>query len=199
MDVALLDYGTGNLHSLAKALQATGASVRIEADPALAARSQAVVLPGVGSFGAAAARLASGSAALRQALAGGTPCLAVCLGMQLLFEASEEGEGAGIGLLEGRVRRLHTKRVPHMGWNDVVPAGDDPLLEQGPFTAYYANGYAVEPADPEQVIAWTRYDGFQFPAAVRRHNTWGVQFHPEKSGAAGLRLIADFLAEARRA
>lgn len=191
----MVDYGTGNLHSLAKALQAGGARVRIEADPAAATHSDALVLPGVGSFGAAAARLASGADLLREALASGTPCLAIGLGMHLLFESSEEGEGSGLGLLSGQVRRLHTRRVPHMGWNDVDPAAADPLLARGGFIAWYANSHAVEVSEDGPVIAWTRYDGFRFPAAIRFQNTWGVQFHPEKSGAAGLRFLAGFLAE----
>lgn len=198
MNVALLDYGTGNLHSLAKALQTAGATVNIEQDLNLAVTADAIVLPGVGAFGAAAARLAGGTVALHQALAGGKPCLGICLGMQLLFESSEEGEGAGLSLFGGRVRKLHTRRVPHMGWNEVEPAVEDPLLRRGVFIAYYANSYVVEPTQPDRVIAWTEYDGVRFPAAVRRENVWGVQFHPEKSGAAGVRLIHDFIAQARQ-
>lgn len=198
MNVAIVDYGTGNLHSLAKALQASGASVAIEQDLAAVTRADAIVLPGVGAFGDAAARLAAGSDALRQTLAAGRPCLGICLGMQLLFGASEEGEGRGLGIFEGSVRRLHTRRVPHMGWNDVAPDGQDPLFEEGTFTAYYANSYVVEPGESTNVIAWTDYDRVRFPAAVRRQNVWGVQFHPEKSGAPGLRLLDAFLRQARR-
>ena len=198
MNVAIVDYGTGNLHSLAKAFEAGGASVRIEQDLAAVAQADAIVLPGVGAFGAAAARLAPGADALRQTLAAGRPCLGICLGMQLLFEGSEEGEGHGLGIFEGNVRRLQTRRVPHMGWNDVAPDTADPLFEEGAFTAYYANSYVVEPGESTDVLAWTSYDGLHFPAAVRRQNVWGVQFHPEKSGAAGLRLLDRFLRQARR-
>lgn len=197
MNVALLDYGTGNLHSLAKALQAAGSTVQIEQDLNRAVQADAIVLPGVGAFGAAAARLTGGTVALHQALASGKPCLAICLGMQLLFESSEEGEGAGLCLFGGTVRKLHTRRVPHMGWNDVEPSSVDPLFDEGRFTAYYANSYTVEPTELDRVIAWTTYDGVRFPAAVRRDNTWGVQFHPEKSGAAGIRLINRFVSQAR--
>lgn len=198
MNVAIVDYGTGNLHSLAKALQASGASVRIEQDLGAVTRADAIVLPGVGAFGAAAARLAMGSDELKHTLAAGRPCLGICLGMQLLFEKSEEGEGEGLGVFEGNVQRLQTRRVPHMGWNDVSPDGADPLFEDGTFTAYYANSYVVEAGDSTNVIAWTRYDDLRFPAAVRRQNVWGVQFHPEKSGAPGLRLLDRFLQQARR-
>jgi glutamine amidotransferase len=226
--VALFDYGAGNLHSLAKALEAAGARVRIEPDPLRVLDADALVLPGVGAFGAAAERLAPAAAEIRRALEDGFPCLGVCLGMQLLLEASDEGAGRGIGLLAGRVRRLRAQRVPHMGWNGVHPAsarplgqgegaaapvppdpgggeGDDGAREVDPLfsglrdlVAYYANSFVVEPADPGAVIAWTVYEQDRFPAAVRRGRTWGVQFHPEKSGAPGLRLIRNFVTEASR-
>lgn len=196
MDITLIDYGTGNLHSLTKALEAGGASVRIEQDMAAAARSDGIVLPGVGAFGAAAAQLTAGAAALHSAIAAGTPCLGICLGMQLLFDSSEEGAGAGLGVLGGHVRRLHGRRLPHMGWNEVMMM-DDPLFSGVPrMLAYFANSYIVEPEDESEVIAWTQYGSERFPAAIRRDNVWGVQFHPEKSGAAGLRLIHNFLAQA---
>jgi imidazole glycerol-phosphate synthase subunit HisH len=198
MNIALFDYGTGNLHSLVKALEAGGADVRIESDLSRAVVADGIVLPGVGAFGAAAAQLAPGAAALHQALAAGTPCLGICLGMQLLFEGSEEGPGRGLGLLGGRVRRLQGRRLPHMGWNDVAMV-DDPLFAGiAELQAYYANGYVVEPADESEVIAWTQYGNERFPAAVRRDNVWGVQFHPEKSGATGLRVVHNFLAQVRR-
>lgn len=197
MNVALIDYGTGNLHSLAKALQSGGATVSIEADAGEAVRADAIVLPGVGSFGAAATQLSTGGVALNTAIASGTPCLGICLGMQLLFETSEEGPGTGLCALRGHVRRLHARRLPHMGWNDVNMI-DDPLFSRiDSLTAYYANSYVVQPADESEVIAWTQYGSERFPAAVRRDRVWGVQFHPEKSGAPGLRLIHNFLAQVR--
>jgi glutamine amidotransferase len=117
--------------------------------------------------------------------------------MQLLFEASEEGAGNGIGVLGGTIRRLHGRRVPHMGWND-VDMMDDPLFAgMDRFIAYYANSFIAVPADESDVIAWTRYGGQRFPAAVRRDSVWGVQFHPEKSGAPGLELLRNFVAQAR--
>lgn len=193
MKVAIFDYGTGNLHSLAKAFENAGAEVVIESEPAQALNANALVLPGVGAFGAAAARLAAFAPSIRAALATGHPCLGVCLGMQLLFESSEEGEGAGIAALRGRVRKLQVRRAPHMGWND-VQITNDPLFEaMDPFLAYYANSYAAEPAEPNVVIGWTEYEKEKFPAVVRRDRTWGVQFHPEKSSDAGQQLIANFL------
>jgi len=192
MRIALFDYGTGNLHSLRKALESTGHTVAIENNPVPALHADAVVLPGVGAFGDAAAKLAPFADPLRRAFEQGLPCLGVCLGMQLLFDASEEGGGAGLGVLHGRVRRLRAQRVPQMGWNAVEP-GDDPLFEGGSLVGYYANSYVVEPDDAATVIAWTEYAGERFPAAVRRGRTWGVQFHPEKSGSEGLRVIRNFL------
>jgi imidazole glycerol-phosphate synthase subunit HisH len=195
MRVALIDYGTGNLHSLARAIANGGASVSIEQDLTAALRADAIVLPGVGAFGAAIAQLASGVASLHSALADGKPCLGICLGMQLLFETSEEGPGSGLGAFGGRVRRLRGRRLPHMGWNEVVMM-HDPLFEGIPtMLAYYANSYIAEPADESDVIAWTQYGSERFPAAIRRDHVWGVQFHPEKSGAAGLRVISNFLSQ----
>jgi glutamine amidotransferase len=196
MNVALFDYGIGNLHSLAKALQVGGAQVRLETDIAGALRADAVVLPGVGAFAPAAAVLTPLAATLRAALAEGHPCLGICLGMQLLFESSEEGLGPGLGALRGHVRRLRARRVPHIGWNRVEPIQPDPLFAGiGPLSAYYANSYVAEPADTRDVVAWTEYEGSRFPAVIRHGRTWGVQFHPEKSGAAGVQLIRNFLVQ----
>ena len=199
MKVAIFDYGTGNLHSLAKAFENEGATVSIEAEPSSALQSDALVLPGVGAFGAAASRLSMYAPGIRAALGSGHPCLGICLGMQLLFEMSEEGEGTGVAALRGRVRKLQTRRTPHMGWNDVSATTNDAIFEgMGPFLGYYANSFVAEPSDPSNVIAWTEYENEKFPAVVRRDRTWGVQFHPEKSEAAGLQIIRNFLAAARR-
>lgn len=195
MRVALLDYGVGNLHSLTRALEAGGARVRLESEPEAALSADALVLPGVGAFGAAAERLRPRLAALREGLAGGFPCLGICLGMQLLFESSDEGDGPGIGLIPGRVRLLRGRPVPHMGWNDFLPMdpGDELFRDLTSTTVYYANSFAADPPDESVVLGWTEYDGDRFPAVVRRGRTWGVQFHPEKSGPAGLRIIHNFL------
>jgi imidazole glycerol-phosphate synthase subunit HisH len=197
MNIALIDYGTGNLHSLAKALETYGARVSIQAELDSAGDADGIVLPGVGAFGAAAAQLAGSAPALREAIAAGTPCLGICLGMQLLFDHSEEGLGAGLGIIGGEVRRLEARRLPHMGWNDVAMM-DDPLFHGlDALQVYYANSFIAFPADESEVIGWTEYGGRRFPAAVRRDRVWGVQFHPEKSGAPGLRLIGNFLAEVK--
>lgn len=197
MKVALFDYGAGNLHSLRKAIEAGGAQVETVTDWDRARAADALILPGVGAFGAAVAALGSAGPRVREALASGYPCLGICLGMQLLFEASDEAPGEGIGLIPGRVRRLRSRIVPHMGWNE-VETSDDPLFSGvPPLLAYYANSFVCEPEDAACAIAWTEYGGERFPAAVRAGSTWGVQFHPEKSSASGLRIVRNFLDEVR--
>jgi glutamine amidotransferase len=197
MKVTIFDYGAGNLHSLAKALERENARVAIETDPVCATRTDVLVLPGVGAFGAATERLAAGRAAMRSAIQGGLPTLGICLGMQLLFDESDEGGGAGLGVLAGRVTRLQSARVPQIGWNDVVPAGRDSLFLRAPLPiAYYANSYVCRPLDERLVSAWTEHEGDRFPAAVRVGHTVGVQFHPEKSSSDGVRFLHAFLDEA---
>jgi glutamine amidotransferase len=196
MRVSVFDYGAGNLHSLIKTLARDGAQVEIETDPERAARASILVLPGVGAFGHAAARLAPGLASMRSALRDGLPCLGICLGMQLLFDASDEGEGDGLGIIAGRVKRLEGGRVPQMGWS-TIENGDDPLLGAAPLdTAYYANSYVCHPSDENCVRAWSSHGDARFPAMVRAGRTVGVQFHPEKSSAAGVKLVQAFLREA---
>ena len=197
MRVTIFDYGAGNLHSLGKAIERAGVEVHVETDPVRAVETDVLVLPGVGAFGAAAERLAPGRDAMRAAITGGLPAIGICLGMQLLFDASDEGEGAGLGLIAGRVSRLTAERVPQIGWNTVDDARD-PLFDAAPLPiAYYANSFVCRPVDVSSVIAWSEHEGDRFPAAVRAGSAVGVQFHPEKSSAAGVRLLHAFLDEAR--
>jgi imidazole glycerol-phosphate synthase subunit HisH len=187
MNVTVFDYGAGNLHSLRRALEAGGADVALESDPARLIAGDLLVLPGVGAFGHAAARIAPARAHIADALRDGHPCLGVCLGMQLLFESSDEGAGAGLGLFAGRVRRLAARRVPHMGWNRVTwTAPASPVLR----AAYFAHGYAADAGAPH-AIATAEHEGATFAAVVAGACTLGVQFHPEKSGAAGVRWLAE--------
>jgi glutamine amidotransferase len=199
--VTVFDYGAGNLHSLAKALELAGARVAVETDAAAAARdTDALVLPGVGAWGAACERLAPGRDAVRDAVAAGLPALGICLGMQLLFDASDEGPGEGLGVVPGRVTRIRARRVPQIGWNAVeptAPAAPDLLLAESALgTAYYANSFVCRPAGAEAeraVTAWSEHEGDRFPAAVRAGpagRAVGLQFHPEKSSAPGLALVA---------
>ena len=198
MRVTIFDYGAGNLHSLAKAIERGAVDVQVETDPVRAVETDALVLPGVGAFGAAAERLASGRDAMRGAIESGLPTMGICLGMQLLFDGSDEGAGAGLGVIAGRVSRLRAERVPQIGWNTLDDARD-PLFEAAPLPiAYYANSFVCRPEDSSSVIAWSEHEGDRFPAAVRAGTAIGVQFHPEKSSAGGVRLLHAFLEEARR-
>src|SRR5438874_1438920 len=183
MRVTIFDYGAGNLHSLTKALASPDVSVRIDTDAARAADADLLVLPGVGAFGPAAETVRD----LRDAIAGGLPTIGICLGMQLLFEGSDEGAGRGLGILSGRVGRLRGRRGPHMGWNTLWAQRSDAgeRMDELP-TAYFANSYVCEPDDPGIVTAWSNHEGEWFPAVVRKDNVVGVQFHPEKSSRAGV-------------
>lgn len=193
MNLALLDYGAGNLHSLGKALEAAGAAVTVTADWDEALGLGGLVLPGVGAFGQAARALPDDITPVRERLAAGYPCLGICLGMQLLFEGSEESSGEGIGLVPGHVRQLDASVVPHMGWNDVETTPDPIFDGIDSLVAYYANSYVCEPRSSAAAIAWSRYDDSRFVAAVRAANTWGLQFHPEKSSSSGRRIISNFV------
>jgi len=197
--VTIFDYGAGNLHSLAKALESDGAIVAVESDVLLSINTDVLVLPGVGAFGAAVERLAPGRDVMRSAILGGLPTIGICLGMQLLFDSSDEGGGAGLGVIPGRVTRLEAKRVPQIGWNTVIPSDDDPLFAAAPLPiAYFANSFVCRPANERAVIAWTTHESDRFPAAVRAGGTVGVQFHPEKSSANGVRFLHAFLQDAQR-
>ena len=196
MSVALIDYGAGNLHSVHNALKAAGAEgLVITADPALVAGADRIVLPGVGAFAACAAGLRAipgmPEALDRRVRGEGAPFLGVCVGMQLMADTGEErGVHAGLGWIPGTVRALPPSpgvRVPHMGWNDVVPVETHPLIEPG--EAYFLHSFAFEGA---HVLATTEH-GARITAAIGRDNMAGVQFHPEKSQRYGIALLERFL------
>ena len=198
--VAIVDYGVGNLRSVERALARAGAETVITPDPRVVAASDAVVLPGVGAFAPAAALLLGSGLgdAVREAAGRGRPVLGVCLGFQLLFEASEEGEGGeGLGLLPGRVRRIDAApplKVPHMGWNQLRmhrPSALTAGVSEGAW-CYFVHSYAAD-ADPRDVIASVDYGG-EIVAICERGAVTGTQFHPEKSGPSGLRIYANLVA-----
>jgi len=201
--IAVVDYGMGNLASVAKALERSGADVRVTESAAAVRDAAVVVLPGVGAFRDAAARLEQSGlgAAVLERIAAGTPFLGVCLGLQLLFESSAEGgRWPGLGVFAGTVERLQTGlKVPHIGWNELewAPAGAG--MARGlpaPAAVYFVHSYAALPADPAIVAASTDYGG-QVVAAVARDNVWAMQFHPEKSSLVGLSLLANFVERAK--
>jgi imidazole glycerol-phosphate synthase subunit HisH len=184
--LAIFDYGAGNLHSLVKAISTDERVISVETDLRAAMKADLLVLPGVGAFGAAANAMRSAQAELGSALADGLPCLGICLGMQLLFDASEESPGDGIGFIPGNVTRLRTSKVPHMGWNDVEwrENGNGEAASHLE-TAYFANAYICEPEAESSILAWTTHQDAKFASVVRSANTVGVQFHPEKSSGSG--------------
>jgi imidazole glycerol-phosphate synthase subunit HisH len=191
--VTLIDYGAGNLRSLRAAFERIGAAVETTSDAARVANAELLVLPGVGAAGPAMTALS------RDGLAGAiaatsAPLLGVCLGMQLLFESSMEGDVACLGLLAGRVEPITwAPQVPHMGWNDVEPTGRHAFSAALPGTCYFAHSYAVFPTDDGTVVARTEVGGRAVASVVAAGRVAGVQFHPEKSGAAGRALLEEWL------
>ncbi len=196
--IAIIDYGAGNIRSIEKALEHVGATVQVTNDPKVVAQAKAVVLPGVGSGGAAMAQITHYGLddAIREATQQGKPFLGICLGMQLLADHHEEGEVDGLGLFRGEVRRIpHGPKIPHMGWNQVRPLQDGLAIfadipADGYF--YFAHSYYVEPQDQHGVAAVTDY-GSPYCSVIATEQVWGTQFHPEKSGAVGLQLLKNFV------
>jgi glutamine amidotransferase len=195
--IAIIDYDVGNLHNLKNALDFQGIPNRIVREPKELEAAQRIMLPGVGAFRPAIERLrrAGMEPAIRRKIAQGVPFLGICLGLQLLLEMSEEGgPNQGLGLIAGRVVRFRTNlKVPQIGWNQVALQRPDPLLEGIPDGSYFyfVHSYHAAIADPADALGLTEY-GVVFPAIVRHGNVWGVQFHPEKSQNAGLRLLKNF-------
>lgn len=195
--IAVLDYGIGNLRSAQKALEHLGAPAVLTSDPEVVAGAAGVVLPGVGAFGACmeALRAEGLEDPARAAATDGRPFLGICVGMQMLFEGSDEAPGVpGLGLLAGRVEMLPaTVKLPQMGWNTLeVRAGSELLAGlDDPAWCYFVHSYALL-GDGVEVAAWSEH-GRRFVAAIERGPLWATQFHPEKSGATGLAILANFV------
>lgn len=195
--VAIIDYGVGNLRSVEKAFTAAGCAAVVSSDLSVLRQAERLVLPGVGAFGACMNALVERGfdVLVRDRVAAGTPLLGVCVGMQLLFEESEEfGATRGLGLLPGRVRRFSDDLVvPHVGWNQIRQRAPHPLFDAVADASffYFVHSYYCEPRVDELVIGETEY-GITYASVVAQGNLCGVQFHPEKSQAAGLRLLANF-------
>lgn len=194
----VVDYGSGNLRSVQKAFEHVGAGVEVGSDAARIRDAAGIVLPGVGAFGAAMTELAALGLdeVLRERVEAGVPFLGVCLGLQLLFESSEESPGvAGLGLVRGDVRRLPPgPKIPHIGWNQAEMVKDSPLLDGVPDMSafYFVHSFAVVPARPADVLTVTEY-GTTFVSGVECENVTAFQFHPEKSSTLGLRIYENFV------
>ena len=196
--IAIVDYGVSNLRSVHKAFEHVGADAIVTGDPALIARADAIVFPGQGAFGNAMRHLRRHDLVtpLQDAVAAGKPFFGICLGLQLLFEESDEiGRHEGLGILAGRVERIETPyKIPHIGWNQIHPSRAHPLLAgiaPGAY-AYFDHSFVVRPRDPALTLATTDY-GETFVCAVAHDNVMAVQFHPEKSQTVGLQIVRNFV------
>ena len=200
--IAIIDYGVGNLRSVEKAFAATGCDAIVSGDEKVLREAQRLVLPGVGAFGACMKALKERGfdRLVREKASGGTPLLGVCVGMQMLFEESDEfGSTAGLGLLKGSVRRFGNELVvPQVGWNRIHQKREHALFEgvlDGAF-CYFVHSFYCQPRDEEVVVGETEY-GRRYPSVVAQGNVCGVQFHPEKSQDVGLRMLRNFATDER--
>ncbi len=197
--IAIIDYGMSNLRSVRHGLEYLGADARIVDSPDEIKSASALVLPGDGAFGPAMENLRAREwiAPLNDAIARGVPFLGICLGMQLLFDSSEEmGEYTGLGILRGRVKKFAREagKIPQIGWNQLRVRDSSKFLagvNDGAY-AYFVHSYYCEAEDARVIAASTEY-GIEYASVVERDNVWGAQFHPEKSGADGLRMLGNFL------
>lgn len=214
--ITMIDYGASNIRSAQKAFEYIGAEVELTADPEVVCKATKLVLPGVGAFGSGMAGLHQRNLpeAIQETVANGAPFLGICVGMQLMFDESNEmGIHQGLGLMAGKVKRFPEKqstandatpirnpkseirnpKVPYVGWNQLEPAWESPLLagvNTGAYT-YFVHSYYCDPAEATAVLAWTDY-GFPFASIVQKDNVYGLQFHPEKSQAVGLQILKNF-------
>lgn len=198
MRVAILSIGLSNLFSISSSLRRLGAEVVILEKPTESI--DAFVFPGVGNFTEGARKMREVSDDILSYIKSGRPFLGICLGMQMLFEASEEGPGQGLGVFKGRVERLKTNaKIPHMGWNTIIPVRHSLLtedIEPGEYV-YFMHSYAPQPSDERTILAVTSYT-VDFPSIVGEKAVFGTQFHPEKSGKTGQKILKNFLNLSRR-
>lgn len=208
--ITMIDYGASNIRSAQKAFEHIGADVQLTDDPEVVRRANKLVLPGVGAFGSGMAGLRRHNLpeAIQETVQRGVPFLGICVGMQLMFtEGHEMGVHQGLDLLAGKVVRfpesftnqnsklgIHNLKIPHMGWNQLEPAWENPLLDnvQTGDYAYFVHSYYCDPEEATAVLAWTDY-GFPFASVVAKDNIYGLQFHPEKSQSVGLTILQNFV------
>ncbi len=201
--IAVVDYDMGNLHSVCKGLEKAGATPKITDSPKELEKANAIVLPGVGAFDPAVQqlRLRGLEAPIKAAIASGKPFLGICLGLQILFESSEEGTKPGLGIIKGKVRRFRPEpeiTIPHMGWNQLELTQPKSLLWEHlppqPWV-YFVHSYYVDPADPQVRAATVTHGSQTITAAIARENLMAVQFHPEKSSNIGLQILSNFVSQ----
>lgn len=200
--IAVVDYDMGNLHSACKGLEKAGATTKITDSPAEIEQADAVVLPGVGSFDPAVQHLRSRGLVepIKQVIARGKPFLGICLGLQILFEGSEEGSEPGLGIIAGTVRKFVPEpgiTIPHMGWNQLEFTQPDCSLWKnipGNQRVYFVHSYYVDPVDPKIRAATVTHGSQNITAAIAQDNLVAVQFHPEKSSSTGLQILSNFVA-----
>ncbi|MBR4685169.1 MAG: imidazole glycerol phosphate synthase subunit HisH [Candidatus Methanomethylophilaceae archaeon] len=191
MSIHITDYGVGNLYSIRRSLENCGAKVTVVEDIKDLMDAECIVFPGVGAFDKTMEKLLPYRDQICDMLRGGMPALGICIGMQILFEGSEEGKSPGLGLYKGRVEKLDRETIPHMGWNQVV--SDDPLLNGTPDNNYYfVHSYFGNPKE-DITLGTTEYEGKPFPSFFRKFNTYGTQFHPEKSSSSGRKVLQNFI------
>ncbi|MEG3935599.1 imidazole glycerol phosphate synthase subunit HisH [Microcoleus sp. T3_B1] len=203
--IAVVDYDMGNLHSVCKGLENVGAVPKITDSPAIIEQADAVVLPGVGSFDPAMQNLRSRNLIepIKRAIASGKPFLGICLGLQILFESSEEGIEPGLGVIAGKVRRFRSEpglTIPHMGWNQLQFTQQNlPLWQNLPSDpwVYFVHSYYVDPVDLEVRSAIVTHGSQNVTAAIAKDNLMAVQFHPEKSSSTGLQMLSNFVSLVR--
>jgi glutamine amidotransferase len=192
LNISITDYGVGNLYSIRRSLESCGANVKVIDNMAELRDAECIVFPGVGAFDATMTKLLPMREEVCDMLRGGMPALGICIGMQILFEGSDEGRSPGLGLYEGRVEKLPCRMIPHMGWNQVV--SDDPLLDGVPDdNFYFVHSYYGNPKEDGITLGHTEYEGREFPSFFRKFNTYGTQFHPEKSSASGRKVLQNFI------
>ena len=204
-EIAVIDYDMGNLHSACKGLEKAGATPKITDSAREIERADAVVLPGVGAFDPAVQHIRSRhlEKPIQEAIARGKPFLGICLGLQILFDSSEEGTEPGLGIISGKVRRFHSEpglTIPHMGWNQLeLTQPQNPLWQQltiDPYV-YFVHSYYVDPDDLNVRAAMVTHGSQRVTAAIARDNLVAVQFHPEKSSSDGLQILANFVSQVR--
>ena len=192
LKVTITDYGVGNLYSIRRSLEMCGAEVEVITDMSKLMDAECIVFPGVGAFNKSMERLLPHIDGIREKLESGTPALGICIGMQILYEGSDEGTSPGLGIYQGRVEKLACRMVPHMGWNQVE--SDDPLMDGVPDNNFYfVHSYYGNPMDTSIIRGTTTYEGVTFPSFFRRYNAYGTQFHPEKSSRSGRRFLENFI------